>query len=303
MGTAGHQLKTTLSAVVCLLCIPVFAQPIQVTVVYTSEAGPYTEAVESLRATLGNMPLMLVDLQSPSSQAQLASSLQRGSSRLIITIGGDALDAVTAHNLDVPLVASMIMRSERARGPRLAATIHLDIPLADILAELKNMFPQKTRVAIIRNPALAGQVDNTALARARQQGFTVQVTDCSKPEELLRVVHSLKGQVDFVLCLPDSTLYNGTTVKPLILASLESRLLIVGFSQSFVRAGAAVGVYPDFRDIGAQTAELAERQLAGQTVTAEEGPRKVVVAVNQRVIRLLGVEYGPRRGAEVVTLR
>ena len=71
----------------------------------------------------------------------------------------------------------------------------------------------------------------------------------------------------------------------------------------FVRAGAAVGVYPDFRDIGAQTAQLAERQLSGQAVTAEEGPRKVVVAVNQRVIRLLGVEYEPRRGAEVVTLR
>jgi len=129
------------------------------------------------------------------------------------------------------------------------------------------------------------------------------MADCANPEELLRILRSFKGQVDLVLCLPDSSLYNGTTVKPLILTSLESRLLVVGFSESFVRAGAAIGVYPDFRDIGVQTGEIVRKQLAGQAVAAEDGPRKLVVAVNQRVIRLLGVEYEPRPGSEVVTLR
>jgi ABC-type uncharacterized transport system substrate-binding protein len=158
-------------------------------------------------------------------------------------------------------------------------------------------------VAVIRNPALPDHIDNGGLARARLLGFTIQMADCRNPEELLRVLRSLKGQVDFVLCRPDSTLYNGTTVKPLILASLESHLLVVGFSQSFVRAGAAIGVYPDFRDVGAQTGAIAQRHLAGQTVAAEEGPRKLVVAVNQRVIHLLGIEYEPQRDRDVVTLR
>jgi len=302
MGRRAHPFLKTWAALLCSLAIPLFAQPSQVTVVYTSEAGPYTEALEGLRATVGNTPLVTVDLQSPNSTAQLATSLQHDSSRLIITIGGEALEAAIARKVDVPLVATMIMRSEQAHGPRFASAIHLDIPVADILAELKSMFPQKTRVAVIRNPALAGQVDNAALTRARQQGFSVVVVDCRNPEELLRALRSLKGQVDFVLCLPDNTLYNGTTVKPLILASLDSHLLVVGFSRSFVRAGAAIGVYPDFRDVGVQTGEIVRRQLAGQTVTPEDGPRKVVVAVNQRVIRLLGVDY-ETHGREVLTLR
>ena len=303
MGRRAARLTRRL--VVLLGCLPIsaFAQADSVTVVYTSEAGPYTEALEGLRATLRDSPLTIVDLESPDSPARLASSLQRGSSRLVITIGGNALETVTTHKVDVPVLATMIMRFEQARGQRLSAAVRLDIPITDILAELRTMFPRKTRVAVIRNSALAGQIDSAALARARQQGFTVQVADCHVPEELLRVVRSLKGQVDFVLCLPDSTLYNGTTVKPLILASLESHLLVVGFSQSFVRAGAAVGVYPDFRDVGVQTAEIAQRQLAGQTIAVEEGPRKVVVAVNQRVMRLLGFDYAPRRSGEVLTLR
>ena len=294
------------AVMLCWLAIPLFSQPAHVTVVYTSEAGPYTEALDGLRTTIAAAAtggLTTVDLQSPNGPAELANSLQRGSSRLIISIGGDALAAITARKIDVPLVATMIMRSEQASGARLASAIHLDIPVTDILTELKTLFPQKTRVAIIRNPALSGQLDSAALARARQQGFSVQVADCRNPEELLRAVRSLKGQVDFVLCLPDSTLYNGTTVKPLILASLDCHLLIVGFSQSFVRAGAAIGVYPDFRDVGAQTGEIAQKQLAGQSVAADEGPRKLVVAVNPRVIRLLGVEYETRRGGVVVTVR
>jgi putative ABC transport system substrate-binding protein len=291
------------AAMLCCLAIPLFSQPGQITVVYTSEAAPYTEALDGLRGTMPATAMTTVDLHSPNGSAELTTSLQRASSRLVISIGGDALAAVTEHKTAVPLVATMIMRSERAHGPHLASAIHLDIPVADILAELKTMFPQKTRIAVIRNPDVAGQFDNAALARARQQGFTVQVVECRNPEELLRAVRSFKGQVDFVLCLPDSILYNGTTVKPLILASLECHLLIVGFSQSFVRAGAAIGVYPDFRDVGAQTGEIAQRQLAGQTIAAEEGPRKLVVAVNQRVIRLLGIDYETRRGKEVVTLR
>ena len=303
MGKRAARLTTTLAVLLGCLPISAFAQADSVTVVYTSEAAPYTEALEGLRATLRDSPLTIVDLESPDSPARLASSLQRGSSRLVITIGGNALDTVTTHKVDVPVLATMIMRFEQARGQRLSAAVRLDIPITDILAELRTMFPRKTRVAVIRNSALAGQIDSAALARARQQGFTVEVADCHGPEELLRVVRSLKGQVDFVLCLPDSTLYNGTTVKPLILASLESHLLVVGFSQSFVRAGAAVGVYPDFRDVGVQTAEIAQRQLAGQTTAVEEGPRKVVVAVNQRVMRLLGFDYAPRRSGEVLTLR
>ena len=303
MERLAQHCTRTRSVLLCLLAIPLFAQPGPVAVVYTSEAGPYTEAVEGLRAAAGNIPLTMVDLRSPNGQAMLETVLQRGSSRLIVTIGGDALDAVTARNADIPLVASMVMRSEQARARHPAASLHLDIALLDILNEVKSVFPRKTRVAVIRNPVLPGQIDSATLAKARQQGFTVQMADCANPEELLRILRSFKGQVDLVLCLPDSSLYNGTTVKPLILTSLESRLLVVGFSESFVRAGAAIGVYPDFRDIGVQTGEIVRKQLAGQAVAAEDGPRKLVVAVNQRVIRLLGVEYEPRPGSEVVTLR
>jgi ABC-type uncharacterized transport system substrate-binding protein len=80
-----------------------------------------------------------------------------------------------------------------------------------------------------------------------------------------------------------------------VLASLESRLPLVGFSPAFVRAGAAAGIYPDYRDSGRQAAEMAERLLRGEDCGPDTGPRRIQVAVNQRVARLLGIDF--RTGA------
>jgi putative ABC transport system substrate-binding protein len=114
-------------------------------------------------------------------------------------------------------------------------------------------------------------------ARARQQGFTLHVAECSRPEDLVKSFLSLKAEADFVLLLADSSLYNNTTVRPLILASLENGLPIIGFSPSFVRAGAAAGIYPDFRDIGMQTADIVQKQITGKTGVADESPHKLQV--------------------------
>jgi ABC-type uncharacterized transport system substrate-binding protein len=279
------------------------AQSARIAVVYTSEAAPYTEALDGLCAALPNLPLAILDLRSTNAAEELARLLGTGSNRVLISIGREALEQVSARNPAMPLVATMIMRSEQDRAGKIAAAVHLDIPPSDVLAEMRRLFPAKTRAAIIRNPTQPGQTDSAAAVRARLPGFSAQVIDARTPEELLRAVRGLNGHVDLVVCLPDSGLYNSATVKPLILASLESHLLIVGFSASFVRAGAGVGVYPDFRDIGAQAGEIARRELAGQPVTGEQGPRKLVVAVNQRVIRLLGLDYQPRPDGEVVTFR
>jgi ABC-type uncharacterized transport system substrate-binding protein len=76
---------------------------------------------------------------------------------------------------------------------------------------------------------------------------------------------------------------------------------LVGFSAAFVRAGAAAGVFPDYADVGRQSAEFSLRLLRGDDRGAEtESPRKFQVAVNQRVERLLGVEFRPEALAAAV---
>jgi ABC-type uncharacterized transport system substrate-binding protein len=180
---------------------------------------------------------------------------------------------------------------------RPVSLIPVQVPLATVLESLKRVFPAKSRLGMIRNTALPDAGPDTLKSTAEATGFAAKIVDCKGPAQLLQAFQSLKDQVDIVLCFPDATLYNSATIKPLVLASLRYRLPLAGFSESFVRAGAALAVYPDFHDVGTRSAELVQKVLNGQAVARVEHPRKFRIAVNQNITRLLGLSYSQPSGA------
>ena len=60
-----------------------------------------------------------------------------------------------------------------------------------------------------------------------------------------------------------------------------------------------MAVFPDFRDVGLQTGEVALQLLGGGAAHPADGPRKLKIAVNQSVLRLIGLKYlSPSSGRE-----
>ena len=270
--------------------------PPSVTVVASTAVEAHRAAIEGIRDALAksSVEVRVADLSASRSERSAADRFTAPGTRVIIAVGTEALQLVAAERPEVPVISTMVLRN-KAGGESstlsLAATIVLDVPVPVLLARLKQVFPGKTRLGIIRNPNSGGPTAAALEERAQQLGVTVRVVDCPGAEQLLAALLTLKGHVDFVWCLPDGALYNSATIKPLILASIENRLPIIGFSESFARAGAAVGVYPDFRDIGLQTGEAAQQIISGQIVHLSEGPRKLKLAVNPSVLRLIGLRY------------
>ena len=283
-----------------LLCgdAPVRAEPGMVVIVTTSEVEAFDEAIEGVRRGLGPAAkVTLVDLAAK--PPDLASRLGAKDVRLLISVGNNALVAAAQFGT-APILATMVLdadlKSSNAR-PASGAVV-LDLALSDMLSGLARVFPGKTRAGMIRNPEVSPGSASVLMLEARAVGINLKIVDCPRPERLLQSFRSLQGTVDFVLCPPDGTLYNGTTVKPLILASLESQLPVVGFSASFVRAGAAAGVYPDYLETGIQAGELARKYLAGVAALSIEAPRKIRVAANQHVARLLGMRLTQKSGLD-----
>jgi len=273
-----------------------------VTVVGAMAVEAHRSAIDGIRAALSKsaLEIRVVDLSRLGAERSRVERFAEPGTRVIVAIGTEALQLVAAQRSNVPVISTMLLRGaspNKTGGPDGAfspvATIVLDVPIPALLARLKQVFPGKTRLGIIRNTNAAGWTAAELEIRAQQQGFTVRVVDCLGAEQLLATFLTLKGQVDFVWCLPDGVLYNSATIKPLILASIENRLPLIGFSESFARAGAAIGVYPDFRDVGVQTGEIVLQIAGGQAVRALEGPRKVRLALNQSVLRLIGLRYAP----------
>jgi ABC-type uncharacterized transport system substrate-binding protein len=217
--------------------------------------------------------------------------------RLVIAVGNSALAAAERYGT-APVIAAMLLRSDLALARPPWSAVVLDLTLTEVLSGLARVFPGKARAGLIRNPEVDPQNEALLIAQAKAAGMTLKVVDCPRPERLLQALLSMRNLVDFVWCPPDSTLFNGTTVQPLLRTSLDSGLPVAGFSASFVQSGAAAGVYPDYREMGAQAGELARKYLSGASPAGIEGPRRIRVAANARVARLLGIRLAQRDGSD-----
>lgn len=268
--------------------------------VVTSSAVPaYREALQGFTEAMREGPgqLFTVDLSDKDQQRKLPALIADLKPRVVIAIGSQAAELLAT--TPAAVIATMVLDTERqAGGGTPLAIVSLELPLAAILVEVRHVVPRATRVGILRDPSRGGPSRAELGAQARRQGFTVEFADSAGPQRLLDSFVSLGNRVDLVWCPPDSSLFNPTTVQPLVMASLGHRLPIIGFSESFVRAGAVVGVYPDFQDIGAQTAVLAQRYLASQPTALRETPRTVKVAVNLHMMRLFGLSYAQSAAAD-----
>jgi hypothetical protein len=275
--------------------------PCEAAVVYRSGSEAYEEALAGLRETISatSCTVHMIDLGNSAYEKWLG---RHGSElKLTAAIGIGTYQQVTASSPGLSVIPAVVLRDDLKPDPSRAGAVYADVPLTTTLERLRGLFPSRLRVALIHRPNHAGP-DANALARIRRLGYELRVMECSGPEKLLSVFSSLNGTTDFVIAEPDPSLYNNATIKPLVLASLEQRLPILGFSATFVRAGALAGVYPDFRDLGRQTGELMARLLENknQNQRTEVEVREVVVTVNERVSRLLGVEPVRRDGVQVM---
>ena len=280
----------------------VAAPACEAAVLYRSGSPAYDEAVNGIRAALTDAPCRVryVDLADAAAEKSLAGSFASGT-KVVATVGIGAYDRMKSESGGLNILPALVLRGDLGPGgsARRAGALYADVPLVVILERLRELFPKKSRVGLIHRPSWPVP-DAATRDRIRQMGYELRMVECKGPDKLLAAFSSLKGTVDFVIAEPDTELYNSATVKPLVLASLDSRLPIVGFSASFVRAGALLGVYPDFFEAGRQTGEMMSQFMLGKNSGAEENVRKVKVAVNQQVVRLIGMEPERQEGVEIL---
>jgi putative tryptophan/tyrosine transport system substrate-binding protein len=261
----------------------------KILVVADKTVAAYREAAEGIERGLGDY----ADAATVVTPGNAAAALKAGSVRIAIAVGADARAAIAKANATVPVVSTMLslrdIATEAAPLPKPAGSVYLDLDVAQIAHEVGRLFPGKKRLGLIVASRQDGP-NKIAIERLTKDGFQIAVAVSPSREELTGALRELKAKrVDMVLCLPETGLFDGRTIPTLLKASLEDQLPVVGFSPSFVRAGALVGVFPDYGDIGEQTAGVVRRALTGAGGDGgDETPRRVTSLTNPTVMRLLG---------------
>jgi ABC-type uncharacterized transport system substrate-binding protein len=207
------------------------------------------------------------------------------------------MEALAQKNLPQPMLSVLVPRaafekvarqSGRQGDPRNFSAITLDQPWARQFALIRHALPGRTKVGILLPPN-SSELATALNAAAKAAGFVAIIETVDVEAHLLTILKRLLGESDVVLAVPDPLIYNRNTVQSILLTTYRHQVPLLGFSPSYVKAGAIAAVFSVPEQIGQQAAEMIQRLVADRRLPLPQPPRYFSVGVNTQVARSLGI--------------
>lgn len=174
--------------------------------------------------------------------------------------------------------------------PGICSVILLDQPLERQLQLIHLALPQNKRVLVIASSPTNSLT--TQLTRiSHPLGIKINYMKVISDESLISQLTQELPAIDLVLALPDPSIYNKNTARPLILATYKHSVPIFAYSQAFIDAGATLGIYTLPDQFAQQCIELIAENQSSTTshwpLTAK--PKYYTIGINSAVAESLGI--------------
>lgn len=218
--------------------------------------------------------------------------------RLTVTVGAKAWRGYGAESGgDGPVLAVAPTRpafEEYHRATGQAAAIHLEMPPGRIFNLIQAAMPQRTAVGMLASVStLVGPQSRGQLGRfetsAAERGLRLVSEMVEAEYEVGPAVERLVRQSAVFLALPDPVVHTANTVQPLLLLTYRANVPVIGYSESYLKAGAILAIYATPEQIAQQAFETILAYRQGKALPAMQVPRYYTVRINDTVARSLGL--------------
>ena len=270
-----------------MVLAPTLAMAYDVLLLQSMHEKGYDEAVRGFKRQYSGSTRRIV--LSDYAELDLTRIIRGEHPKLIVAVGDRALDVAQKQN-GTPV---LYMIALNARPRRSVSGVSMLFDPAKYLSVFDAVGAQ--RVGVLYDPARNGAYVKRALSLASRCGVHLVLREVHAPKETPAMLASLKGKVDALWMLPDTTAVSPASTEAYFLFSQSERVPVVSFADIYLSLGGAVALTIDRFDIGKQLAEMAEKLLSGNLAEdACEAPRRVVTRTNESVVRQLKLELGGR---------
>ena len=212
---------------------------------------------------------------------------------MILAIGATALSRVR-HIREIPVVYFMVLdpKSVISSDEKNVFGVSMNIPQEDQLSIIVKIFPDAKDIGIIYNPQKTGFMVKRAEEPARDAGMNLIKKTISDPKDAVSQIMEMKGKIDLLWLLPDTTVLMPETIKFLFLFSMNNKIPVVAFSENYLKMGALLSIGIDSYDIGRQAGKLAKKIFTGEKKSFNKhiNARKPVVSLNKKIADKLGIK-------------
>jgi putative tryptophan/tyrosine transport system substrate-binding protein len=177
--------------------------------------------------------------------------------------------------------------------PARRSALFLDQPLARQLALVRVLLPPLRELGVVYGPGSVTRRDEVLDAADRFHLF-INAHHATSSADIDDAFLTVLRRSEALLALPDSAVFTRYNVQSLLLASFRLRRPVIGFSESWVRAGALAAVHTTPSQLGDELGERIAAWLPDRGALPPSGaPYRYTLSVNRQVAFSLGVNLPP----------
>ncbi len=224
---------------------------------------------------------------------------------LIVTLGSKPAEKILQHTSKKPVLSLLITNRAFYSLNKLKnknqpwSILLLNQPIERQLLLIKHMLGENKIVGTILGPYSSKHKKELISAfkksHLKLEYETTQITD-----QLISSLKNLTRKSDVLLAIPDPVAFNKKTIRGILLLTYRKKIPVIGFSKSYVKAGAAAAIYSSPEQISRHAAELITNFFNNNLKFKENiyQPKYFSISINNKVIRTLDIEAKDRKKIE-----
>ena len=210
---------------------------------------------------------------------------------VVVALGPKAIRPALQLAGGKPIVVAFVSRATLEEGgypmDRISGIV-LDQPFDRLLSVVQAALPNARQIGVLTGPTTQ-KASRQLERRAQERKLAVAAETIGAADELIGGVERLLPRSQVLLAIPDPLIHNRSTVLPLLLATYRAGVPVVGYSEAYLQAGAAIALFSTPAQIGQQVGEVVVNALDDRAGTVILPPKYFTVEVNSAVLHSLGL--------------
>jgi ABC-type uncharacterized transport system substrate-binding protein len=267
----------------------------KILIVYQKYSGFTQQLIDQLHRDLSGSGYKAQKLMLATQPKQF-ELLRLNKQHLIIAIGSQTTKTLLETEIKTPILSALIPRyiskSLQIAHPKKKnwSSLLINQPIDRQFHLITAIFGKKKNTAILLGPYTKdlGKILNNASVKTSHK---INIKHIKNSNQIPELLVNLNQSVDVLLTLPDPVIYNKSTIRGILLSSYRDKLPIIGFSQSYVKAGAIAAVYSTPEQISKQIKQLINLFFINKQFNHKTYyPKDFSVALNKKIARSLGIK-------------
>lgn len=215
---------------------------------------------------------------------------------LIVALGSNTTETILKLNIKTPLVSLLVPRQSietlklSSHPDQPWTTLLLDQPMERQFLLIKHLLGKDKKIGTLLSPHSA-RLESELIKAAKNTSLTLSTREIRSDAELINNLELLTSRTDVLLTIPDPIAFNRKTIRSILLLTYRNGIPVIGFSKSYVKAGAIASLYSEPVQISEQAAGIIKNYL--NTGRFEENifyPDNYMILTNHMVARTLGIK-------------